>query len=267
MRILKTNKEYSFVDGKFSFSHRNVLFTDEGNTFIAKFTQQTVPADISRDSLTDIIPIHKASYCPSPPATATILPGPGDFYIKRPNLMETGSVNLAALVFRELEVCETLKRHPHPNVAAYHGCLVSEWLVMGLCFTRYPQTLADRLNPRFMNKSEFLMTKDLAVARKLAAEKYLTGIEAGVRHLHAHRIVHNDLNPTNIAITEDGVPVIIDFDSSSPPGTALGETKRTPGWFDRNNTVAQTDNDLRALVELRVWLLGSSPDEYQFGKL
>ncbi|TLS24189.1 hypothetical protein PpBr36_09136 [Pyricularia pennisetigena] len=153
-----------------------------------------------------------------------MLPGPGDFYIKRPNLMETGSVNMVSFVSRELEVCETLKRHTHPNVAT-----------------------PGMLNSRFLNKSEFLITKDLAVARQLVAEQYLTGIKAGVRRLHAHGIVRHNMNPANVAITENDVLVVIDFDSSPPPGTALGEIKRTPGWSDRRNTVAQTNNDLKAL--------------------
>jgi hypothetical protein len=60
-------------------------------------------------------------------------------------------------------------------------------------------------------------------------------------------------------ITEDDTPVIIDFDSSSPPGTLLDHTKRTHGWFDPAVRVSQESNDLRALGELRVWLAGSSP--------
>ncbi|KAI6262869.1 hypothetical protein MCOR34_011955 [Pyricularia oryzae] len=267
MRILQTNQAYSLVGEKVVFSHSNVFFADEDDTFLAQFPQQTVPAEISRSFLHNITLIRKASYRPAPPATATILPTPGDFYVKRPDLMAAGSVDLASLVLRELNVCETLKKHPHPNVATYHGCLVSEGLVTGLCFTRYPQTLAGKLNPDSLNKSEFMKMEDFAAARKLAAENCLAGIEAGIRHLHALNIVHNDLNPANIAMTEDGVPVNIDFDSSSAPGAALDGIKRTRGWYDRKDKVARTDNDLKALLELRVWLSGSSPEEYQFRDL
>ncbi|TLS20426.1 uncharacterized protein PpBr36_11372 [Pyricularia pennisetigena] len=243
MRILQTNQAYSLVGEKVVFSHSNVLFADEDDTFLAQFPQHTVPAEISRSFLHNITLIRKASYRPAPPATATILPTPGDFYVKRPDLMAAGSVDLASLVLRELNVCETLKKHPHPNVATYHGCLVSEGL------------------------SEFMKMEDFAAARKLAAENCLAGIEAGIRHLHALNIVHNDLNPANIAMTEDGVPVNIDFDSSSAPGAALDGIKRTHGWYDRKDKVARTDNDLKALLELRVWLSGSSPEEYQLRDL
>lgn len=65
-------------------------------------------------------------------------------------------------------------------------------------------------------------------------------------------------------ITADNRPVIIDFDSSSAPGTALDNTKRTYGWYDRDVLVSQESNDLDALAELRVWLAGSSPEEFRF---
>lgn len=106
--------------------------------------------------------------------------------------------------------------------------------------------------------------EDFAAVRKLAAENCLAGIEAGIRYLHVFNIVYNDLNPTNIAITEDGVPVNIDFNSFSVPEVTLNGIKRIRGWYNRKDKVVRTDNNLKALFEFRMWLSKSSPEKYQF---
>ncbi|CRK17745.1 hypothetical protein BN1708_003026 [Verticillium longisporum] len=65
-------------------------------------------------------------------------------------------------------------------------------------------------------------------------------------------------------ITEEDIPVIIDFDSATAPGASLQNVKRTHGWFDHRIVVSQQSNDLDALAEIRTWLTGSSPYEYRF---
>jgi hypothetical protein len=72
------------------------------------------------------------------------------------------------------------------------------------------------------------------------------------------------LNPNNVLITDDDIPVISDFDSSTDPGSDLTRVKRTHGWFNPDVSKAMESNDLDALKELRIWLTGSSADEYQF---
>lgn len=121
----------------------------------------------------------------------------------------------------------------------------------------------DKINPGHRNKSMFILSEDRATARKQAA-RYLPGIEQGIRHLHSLDRIHNDITPANIMISEDDTPVIIDFDTSSAPGTELDKAKRTYGWFDPDVRVSQERNDFDALTELRVWLTGSSPAEFQF---
>ncbi|CRK17776.1 hypothetical protein BN1708_003054 [Verticillium longisporum] len=65
-------------------------------------------------------------------------------------------------------------------------------------------------------------------------------------------------------ITEDDIPVIIDFDSATASGASLQNVKRTHEWFDHRIVVSQESNDMDALAEIRTWLTGSSPDEYRF---
>lgn len=95
---------------------------------------------------------------------------------------------------------------------------------------------------------------------KQATDKLL----AGIKHLHSLGIIHNDITPSNIMIDEDNTLVLIDFDSCRRPGEALGNTKRTYGWYNPNITTAMEQNDLDAFAELQTWLFGTSVDSYQF---
>src|SRR5262249_36808668 len=40
-------------------------------------------------------------------------------------------------------------------------------------------------------------------------------LAAGLAHAHAHGVVHRDIKPGNILMTEDGVPMILDFNVSA----------------------------------------------------
>ncbi|RNJ55870.1 hypothetical protein D7B24_007963 [Verticillium nonalfalfae] len=114
-----------------------------------------------------------------------------------------------------------------------------------------------------LNKVDFITSLETR-KRKAGTARYLDSIELGLRHLHSLGFNHNDLNPANIMITEDDIPVIIDFDSATAPGASLQNVKRTHGWFDHRVVVSQQSNDLDALAEIRIWLTGSSPNEYRF---
>lgn len=90
---------------------------------------------------------------------------------------------------------------------------------------------------------------------KEKASDYLRGIERGIRHMHSLNLVHNDINLSNIMITQDHVPVIIDFDSCLQEGRLLGSTtKRTYQRHDPNVSVSPTSNDYWAFEELCRWL-------------
>jgi hypothetical protein len=67
---------------------------------------------------------------------------------------------------------------------------------------------------------------------------------------------------------EYGTPVIIDFDSCRKVGESLRdtETKRTYQWHDPQTDVALEKNDLDALEELKIWLIGSTQDIFLFSQ-
>ena len=80
-----------------------------------------------------------------------------------------------------------------------------------------------------------------------------TDIKAGIDHLHSLGIVHNDINPANICIDENGCAVIIDFDSAAPTGDPLGLRGGTTG-FCRDTQISEEQNDIYGLRAIRAHL-------------
>ncbi|KAK1585111.1 kinase-like domain-containing protein [Colletotrichum navitas] len=193
----------------------------------------------------------------------TLAPTGGVYYIKTPSLFDyRGEVE--DMIRREIETYETLERHPHPHVVRYHGYRENRGRVSGLCLERCALTLAEKVDPRHLNKNEFLSSGRLLVDDTL----HLDGILSAVAHLHSLGLVHNDITPSNILIAEDGGLLLGDFDSSCRIGKPLMDgstgTKRTHGWHDPNITLASPQNDLDALKELQTWLIGSSTNDFIF---
>jgi hypothetical protein len=51
-----------------------------------------------------------------------------------------GGVDLASLVLQELRTCEVIRKNPHPNLATFYRCKISDdGRVSGLCFERYTE--------------------------------------------------------------------------------------------------------------------------------
>jgi serine/threonine protein kinase len=134
---------------------------------------------------------------------------PADIYIKRPSILMYGDIpasgKLTHQVLNEVEVCETLRKNPHPNIAQYLVCTVEDNRITGLCLVRYDITLSDKLK----------------LGASIDVNRCLQGIRRGVEHLHGLGLVHTDLNPTNIMMDGDE-PIIIDFDSCRRQGQELG---------------------------------------------
>jgi serine/threonine protein kinase len=94
----------------------------------------------------------------------------------------------------------------------------------------------------------------------------LAGVLDGIQHLHSLDIVHNDINPANIMFDKDGTLVLIDFDSCRYIGETLSstKTKRTHQRHDPSVDVSLEKNDRDAFQELRIWLIGSADESYNF---
>ncbi|OJD21728.1 hypothetical protein ACJ73_06930 [Blastomyces percursus] len=159
--------------------------------------------------------------------------------------------------------CEILRKHPHPNIAFYYGCQVIHGRDSGLWFKRYSSTLLEKVNPKNLNKFAFLSSGRPLVDDFVKAS--LLGILQGIQDLHLLGLVHNDIAPAKIMFTEDGTPVLIDFDSCRQVRELLRdtETERTHEWHNPDVKIA-LKNDLDAFTELKTRLIGSVADEFLF---
>ncbi|KAI1188008.1 kinase-like domain-containing protein [Nemania serpens] len=145
------------------------------------------------------------------------------------------------VLIEEARIYEKLRLHPHKNIVQYHGCMAENGMFHAICLDRYPATLQER-------------EENLSEAEK---KRIVQEIRDGVAHLHSIGLVHNDLNPRNIMIAEDGTAVIIDFDSCRPTGERMGPKGATPGWdLSTPGEYATPQNDLHNLDQIEQSLLG-----------
>lgn len=122
-----------------------------------------------------------------------------NFHIKSPSLKDYGvGFPTGDLIINEAIILEKLKDLGlHPNICEYYGCVRSGQYVTGLVLKKYERNLRE-------------MEAKLSLDQRQAI---FAGILAGVRYLHDHAFVHNDLRPENIMLDENGISKIIDFDS------------------------------------------------------
>lgn len=75
------------------------------------------------------------------------------------------------LATHEVTTLESLRRHPHPNIVKYRGCVVEGALVEGIALERYTHQLS-------------------YVADKVDPAMVLRDVGSALEHLHALGIVH-----------------------------------------------------------------------------
>ncbi|CDF37012.1 unnamed protein product [Chondrus crispus] len=95
----------------------------------------------------------------------------------------------------------------------------------------------------------------LSPVKRDVALKWLEGVQEGILHLHSLRLCHNDINPSNIMISEENTAVIIDFDSCRPEGEPLGDKSGTEGWADSSATLSLPGNDQYSFERVRDFVL------------
>ena len=140
---------------------------------------------------------------------------------------------------QETEVYETLKDAPHKNIAGYHGCIVEDGRITGLCLKKHDATLSQYVKG----------------ATSVDVDRILAGIRSGMEHLQSLGLVHNDINLSNVMLDDDSSdPVIIDFDSCQPRGSSL-QKGGTFGVSKEDATTAEDDNDEYGLEQIRLFLM------------
>jgi serine/threonine protein kinase len=236
------------------FDHTVTVWKEGDNYFQAKHSARA-NASFNLESLPATTPIPMEVFVGRWDTSFTELPllTPADYFLKRPPILLHENHNDARSgnthghgghrfrtpgddMVEEAKIYEILKRHLHPNICIYYGCIRSGDYLTAICLKKYPRSLQDAV----WNGDR---TLDSAVI--------LDGISKGLRFLHETLgLVHNDINPTNIMLCDTGDPVTIDFDSCLPIGQEIGSRKGgTFGWTSKPPpTIAVPENDLYGLT-------------------
>ncbi|KAG5990454.1 hypothetical protein E4U52_004564 [Claviceps spartinae] len=249
MEIYKSAEVFDFKNDDAEFVHTKLIIRGPNRDFYYAITEDRSlrSSTLDLDSLDktsinidNVWPRYLARFLQAPS------PVPQDFYIKEADFFVPGEypelLPPGGLVLHEIAAYELLRQHPHPNISQYHGCVVSDGRITGLCLAKYKMTLEERME----------------VNTPLDKELCLEGIERGIRHLHSLRIVHNDISPYNIMLDEMDRPVIIDFDSWQENGKKLGIKKGSPGWWKEDSKYALFENDLFSLSKIQEFVCAFS---------
>ncbi|KXG53609.1 uncharacterized protein PGRI_006590 [Penicillium griseofulvum] len=259
MEVIQKNEAFKRTDGKMQFSYVQVFVRQDGILYSGKWTNR-FDSPKTLDDLQDLKKIPTEDRGPKVKAAWSAI------YIKTPSLLAYIERNLEKRITREIETCEILRKNPHPNIATYYGYHDTHGRVSGLCFKRYNSTLLEVVNPQRLGKVAFLSSARELVKVKADIESGLEGILAAIKHLHSLGLVHNDINPANIMLDDDGTFILIDFDSCRSIGESLRntETKRTHHWHDPTVDISLEKNDLDAFRDLQIWLTGSTDEKFVF---
>ncbi|KAJ5159282.1 uncharacterized protein N7500_008933 [Penicillium coprophilum] len=257
MEVIQKNEAFRRIDGKMKFSYVQVFVRQDGKLYFGKRTNRFNPPKVLDD-------LQELKQIPTQDRGPKVKTAWSAIYVKTPSLLAYTDGNLEERIAREIETYEFLRRNSHPNLATYYGCIDTHGRVSGLCLRRYTSTLLEAVNPQRLGKVAFLSsTRELVTAKMKSG---LDGILAAIKHLHSFGLVHNDINPANIMLDDDGTFILIDFDSCRYIGESLRntETKRTHHWHDPAVEISVEKNDLDAFRDLQIWLTGSADENFVF---
>lgn len=136
MEIVKSAEAFKKVDDSYKFSYLQLIVRKNGRLHTAKGPRR----EPNLSELYDIEPLETEDRGPKVKPTWAVLDCPNDYYVKTPDLWAYTSPNLEQQILREVEACELLKTHPHPNIAVYKGCRSTNGRVSGIYFQRYTST-------------------------------------------------------------------------------------------------------------------------------
>lgn len=169
-------------------------------------------------------------------------------FIKRPGLncyeSMKGTDYVHRSVLEETLIMEQIsqlgnQKQQHPNIIHYYGCHVRRGRITAIVLERLDQTL-----------KQYASTP---AYKHLDKAKFLTALESAVEYLHSLGLAHNDINPDNIMVKDDGIPVLINFGSCQPYGNRL-QSLGTEGWYEKMFFTSEKKHDTYSLGILREWL-------------
>jgi serine/threonine protein kinase len=219
------------------------VFTDDDVVFFGQLPKART--NITTEELTSAMePVPDYIIFPPVPDENELTIAPDhaedEYYIKRPTMslyeLFKDDDFLARILFSEAAIMERIAKHPHPNIVHYHGIRVRRGRITGLVLERHRYTLLEHVK------------RGLG----LEVEEFMQALESAVTSLHSLSLAHNDINPENIMVSPDRMPVLIDFGSCQPFGKRL-MTLGTEGWVDAMDGRSSKQHDLFALNKIREW--------------
>jgi len=146
------------------------------------------------------------------------------------------------ITLREIEMCEMLLQHPHPNVCQYHGVVVDEGQVTSLVFDRYEMNLIHAI----------------LHGHEIDEAKCLRDFNRAVQHFHSLGLVHGDVKPENIfANLATQQFCLRDFSADHREGAYLTLRIGTAGWTpepEETDQQAAKEIDWHSIEMLKMWL-------------
>jgi hypothetical protein len=115
-------------DGKSVYQHTCVVYKLEDKCYrgTCQARLHEIP-NVKLEDISDAELIPTEVYFPLVPSNFTKAPQnlPENCYVKRPSLLSfrpSESTEIADKALKEVDIWETLRVHPHPNIAEYIGC-------------------------------------------------------------------------------------------------------------------------------------------------
>ena len=129
MEVQEQGEQWEDVNGDLEFHYTMIILSKGDDYFHARYNHRMMsPAQINPKVLKmQQIPTEHLWPVYSKNLTLAPDPLPVDSYIKRPRMIQytqDHTCGIPDLLLAEARICEILKKHPHPNIARYFGCLV-----------------------------------------------------------------------------------------------------------------------------------------------
>lgn len=222
-------------DGRPFFKYTSATVLVQGVQFTARIDK--LVRDIERAEVTERLePVPLECIYPMFPEHFTRAPDIdiAEHFVKGPSFVwedcQPGETSVADSFLNEATLLERMSRDHHPNIVQYHGCVVKDGRITGLCLQRYPKTLGDHFAEGAHSGYVDRQIED--------------GITAGVHYLHSLGVAHNDIRQETVCIDDEDSAVIVDFEVCLPFGATIPKGPRD-GFHD---PFSSTNNDEHSLT-------------------
>ncbi|KAI0754696.1 hypothetical protein C8Q80DRAFT_1266285 [Daedaleopsis nitida] len=144
-------------------------------------------------------------------------------------------------LWNEMKVVRALKHEPHPSIIPFYSFIITPSYAL----------ITMAYHPR-------LVTVEVSETH---AKEWFRSLLSGIDFLHKRGVVHNDIKPANIMLSNENVPVLVDF------GFAERYDVQSPEAFHSNLSYGTPESDVWSLgVTFFEILIGRTPFEYSEGE-